>query len=183
MPINHANKYAELTDDQFLLIGKIVVEFSNIDFLLGNLLTRLLFTSDFLGRTFTDNMSSGKLQDSIDNAIDIHTRRYGERIIPRSKIEEIKSLNSRITLIRNKRNKFAHYCWSRSTDDEIFGTRLSGKIPTTNNPNKDSMVLSNNEMTEIYKSAYNIVDDLHNLIQTLPIVEEQQIIDQYKNMD
>ena len=102
MPINHANKYAELTDNQFLLIGKIVVEFSNIEFLLKNLLTRLLMTSDFLGRTYTDNLMISKIQESIENALDIHASRYGENMILGDKVKEIKDLNSRIKSIRLK---------------------------------------------------------------------------------
>lgn len=35
MPLNHNSIYAELTDCHFKLIGKIVVEWSNIEFLLG----------------------------------------------------------------------------------------------------------------------------------------------------
>jgi hypothetical protein len=52
MPINHSSKYSELTDDQYKLIGKVITEFSNLDFLLGNLLSRMLIMPEFLGRTY-----------------------------------------------------------------------------------------------------------------------------------
>jgi len=35
MPINHGSKYSELTEAQSGLIGRLVVEWSNIEFLLG----------------------------------------------------------------------------------------------------------------------------------------------------
>jgi hypothetical protein len=43
MPLNHTSEYAELIDEQFALIGRLVIEWSNIEFLLGVLLSRLLF--------------------------------------------------------------------------------------------------------------------------------------------
>lgn len=180
MPLNHSSKYAELTDNQFLWIGKIVIEFSNIEFLLKNLLSRLLMTSDFLGRTYTDNLNIAKIQDSIDNALVIHSRRFGENIIDSIKIKEIKDLNARIKSIRGERNKFAHYCWSRWDDTAIFGAKMGGQVPKHDKPNMDSRKISNSEMEEIYKTAYDIVEDLIKLLYSLPEIDENELFDRHK---
>jgi hypothetical protein len=137
MPLNHSNKYAELTENQFIWIGKIVIEFSNIEFLLKNLLTRLLMTSGILGRTYTDNLNIARIQESIENALDIHARRFGGSIIDSNTAKEIKNLNVRINSIRGERNKFAHYCWSRWDDSAIFGAKMGGQVPKNDKPNKD----------------------------------------------
>jgi hypothetical protein len=81
MPLNHTSIYSELTDRHFMAIGKLAVECSNIEFLLGVLLSRLLITPEFLGRTYTDNLSVAKIQDAITNALDIHQYRYRCKII------------------------------------------------------------------------------------------------------
>lgn len=180
MPLNHSNKYAELTESEFLLIGKIVIEFSNIEFLLKNLLTRLLMTSDFLGRTYTDSLNIARVQESIENALDIHARRFGENIIDPNKAKEIKDLNVRINLIRGERNKFAHYCWSRWDDSAIFGAKMGGQVPKHGKPSKDSKKVTNDEMEALYKTAYNIVEDLMKLVYSLPEIDEQELFDRHK---
>lgn len=180
MPLNHSNKYAESTDNQFLLIGKVVIEFSNIEFLLKNLLSRLLMTSDFLGRTYTDNLNIAKIQESIQNALDIHSRRFGENIIDSKKIKEIKDLNSRISLIRGERNKFAHYCWSRWDNTAIFGSKMGGQVPKRSNPNKGSRKVTNSEMEKLYVTAYEIVEDLMKLVYSLPEVDEKELFDRHR---
>ena len=58
MPLNHTSSYADLTSEQAELIGRFVIECSNIDFLLGEILGRLLFTPEFLKRIYADEMSA-----------------------------------------------------------------------------------------------------------------------------
>ena len=79
MPLNHTSQYAELTDDHFKAIGKIVVEWSNIEFLLSVLLSRLLVTPEFLGRSYTDHMNAVKLQEAVKEGVEIHKQRYRVR--------------------------------------------------------------------------------------------------------
>jgi len=179
MSLNHINKSSELTDEQFLLIGKIVIEFSNIEFLLKNLLSRLLLTSDFLGRTYTDNLMAAKIQESIENALDIHLNRYHSKIISEEKNKEIKTLNSKIISIRGNRNKFAHFCWTRHDDKSIFGTRMSGKQTKYNKNDKDSILVTNDEMKSLYQTAYNIVEELDRIILSLPYIEEEDFVKKY----
>jgi hypothetical protein len=64
--LNHVSQYSQLTDVHYNAIGKVVIEWSNIEFLLRILLTRLLLTPDFPGRTFTDRLTAAKVQEAID---------------------------------------------------------------------------------------------------------------------
>lgn len=121
-----------------------------------------------------------QLQTSIENALDLHLNRYNRRIVNEEKAREIKEINARITKIRGERNRFAHYLWARWDDEKIFGTRLSGQLHKPNKPDKDSKVLTITELTAIYKTAYDIVDDLSKITQSLPEVEEQGLFDKFK---
>jgi hypothetical protein len=65
MSLNHATQSSQLTDEHFKAIGKLVVEWANIEFTLRSTLTRLLLTPDFLGRTYTDQMSAARVQEAM----------------------------------------------------------------------------------------------------------------------
>jgi hypothetical protein len=172
MPLNHTSQYAELTDEHFTAIGKIVVEWSNIEFLLGVLLSRLLVTPEFLARSYTDHMSAVKLQNAIKESVEIHKQRYGYKLVEESELDQILSLNNRVTTLRSTRNKFAHFCWSRSTDDEIFGTNLSGGVPSNKKHKKSYITFTVAELSSFHKEAYKLVDELSSLVQSLPAMEE-----------
>ena len=94
MPINHSSKYSDLTDEQYLLLGKMIVEFSNLEFLLGTLLSRLSITPEFLGRTYTDQMNASRTILAIENTLEIHSYRYSNKIVSKDTSDEIKSLLS-----------------------------------------------------------------------------------------
>ena len=176
MPLNHTSKYAELTDEQFVLIGRLVIEWSNIEFLLGVLLSRLLFTPDFLGRVYSDEMNISRIQGALKKALDIHKRRYGSRIVPTKTLDEIMQLNADIEKLRGLRNRLSHFCWSRSNDEEIFGSGLSGVVPQSKRLDKDSMNVSVSELKEAYRYAYQIVDHLSGIIQRLPEIDEDETL-------
>lgn len=173
MPLNHSSQYAELTPRQFEAIGRLVVEWSNIELLLGVILSRLLRTPEFLGRVYTDELMAARVQSAVEKAIAIHRHRYGCRLIPKDVLDQIASLNSEIERIRGKRNKFSHFCWSRSTDDEIFGSGLSGHVPPSKQLSKDSLVMSVTELDEMYKQSYTVVSRLSELAAQLPEVPEK----------
>jgi len=173
MSLNHTSIYAELTEEHFQSIGKIVVEWSNIEFLLGILLTRLLVTPDFVGRSYTDHMSAFKVQEAIKEGVEIHKGRYNFNLISKSSLKEITAINERITLLRGARNKFAHFCWSRNTDEEIFGTNFSGGLPNSNKHKKSFVTFSTAELDEFYKEAYGIVEELSSIIDSLPEISEE----------
>jgi len=176
MPGNHTSKYAELTDYQFLLIGKLFVEFSNVEFLLSVVLARLLITPSFLSRTFTDRMNINTLIDKIRNALDIHERRYGYSLVSKELCKEIMSMVGLIDEIRIKRNKFAHYCWSRSSDEEIFGAGFISKQASKSKPNKGSITITNQEIKVLYDKCYRIGDEIEEILQRLPeLLEDKEL--------
>jgi hypothetical protein len=172
MPLNHTSQYSELTDEQFSLVGRLVVEWSNIEFLFGVLLGRLLFTPEFLGRIYTDEMSASRVQEAIKKAVEIHRHRYGFRIVPSEILDEIVKLNSDVEKLRGLRNRFSHFCWCRTTDEEIFGSGLSGFVPPSKRVDKDSMKVSVTELRDIYRDAYQLVERLSGVIQKLPETDE-----------
>lgn len=174
MPLNHTSKYSELTDEQFALIGRLVIEWSNIEFLLGVLLSRLLFTTEFLGLVYSDEMSAIRIQSAIKKALDIHRYRYGSRVIPAETIGEIMQLNEEIEKFRGLRNRFSHFCWCRSNDEEIFGSGLSGFVPPSRRLDKDSMKVSVSELKEVYQNAYQLVERLSAVIERLPGEDEDE---------
>jgi len=81
VPLNHSSKYAALTEAQYAAIGRTVVEWANVEFLLGVLLARLLATPEFLARTYTDSISAVRLQEAIVEAVGIHAFRCGHRLV------------------------------------------------------------------------------------------------------
>jgi hypothetical protein len=176
MPLNHNSIYAELTDSHFKLIGKIVVEWSNIEFLLGVLLSKLLVTPEFLARSYTDHMGAVKLQEAVKEGVEIHRNRYSCNLISEQELDQITALNNRITTLRAMRNKFAHFCWCRSNDDEIFGTNFSGGMPNSKKERRDNITYKVTELEEFYAEAYKIVDRLSNIVDLLPELDEDGLI-------
>ncbi len=170
--LNHS-KYSDLTAKQYEAIGKISVEWSNVEFLMGILLSRLLFTPEFLGRTYTDEMSAVRLEAAIKNALKIHRHRYGSHVIDHGTTEEIEIVLRRVGKYRVARNKFAHYLWSRNNDDTIIGFKMSGKLPDTKNPNKDSASLTLLELKELHLELYDLSESLSNIVSSLPKVDEE----------
>jgi hypothetical protein len=173
MPLNHTAKYAELTPRQFEAIGRLVVEWSNIELLLGIVLSRLLHTPEFLGRVYTDELMAVRMQSAIEKAMSIHRNRYGCRLVPEDVLTDIASLNSEVERIRGTRNKLSHFCWCRSNDEELFGSGLSGHVPPSKKLDKDSIVVSLTELDEMYKHSYAVVSRLSELVAKLPEVPEQ----------
>jgi hypothetical protein len=174
MPVNHTSQYAELTDEQFGIIGRLVVEWSNIEVLLGVLLSRLLFMPDFLGRVYSDEISASKLQSALEKAIEIHKYRYNFRVVSADTIDEIAKLKAEIEKSRIMRNKFAHFCWCRSNDDEICGAGFSGIVSPKKRLDKDFIKLSVGELRDAYKSAYDLVDQMSDVIRKLPETDEEE---------
>ena len=168
MPLNHISIYSELTEEHFVAIGKIVVEWSNIEHSLGILLSRLLIVPELLSMSYSTRLSAAKLQDAIKEAIQIHKNRYAYKLIPESTLNSITEINNKITTIRSTRNKFAHFCWSRSSDNEIFGTNFSNK-------NNNYITFTVSELTKFYNESYKLVDDLSSVLTLLPVMEEEGI--------
>jgi len=172
MPLNHTSRLADLTDQQYQLLGKIVVEWSNIEFLLGVLLSRLLRTPEYLGRTYADGMSAVRLQSAISEAISVHRHRYfNKRIIP-DLLDRAENINQRVSALRADRNRISHYCWIRSNDDEIFGTALAGGVPSPKPIQKYEKLFKLSELTQLHVAAYQITEELMELTQQIPNIPE-----------
>ena len=172
MPLNHTSQYAELTDEHYKAIGKIVIEWSNIEFLLGVLLSRLLVTPEFLARSYTDHMSAVKLQEAIKEGVEIQRQRYGCKLITENELAQIIKINNHVTTLRSTRNKFVHFCWTRRNDEEIFGTNLSGGLSSGKKHKKSFITFTVSELSSFHKQAYEVVDELSTLVQALPKMEE-----------
>lgn len=176
MPLNHTSQFSELTDEQFKLIGQVVVEWSNIEFLQKMILSRLLLTPEFLSRTYTDYMSAAKIQDAIREAVELHRSRYVYRIISDEILNDIIYVNNRITAARSKRNKFAHFCWSRSSDNQVFGTSFSGGLPHSKKHEKSYVKISNTDIQKLYEESYTLVEYLNRIIEKLAEIDEDDIL-------
>ncbi|MHC4477927.1 MAG: hypothetical protein ACYTEL_20005 [Planctomycetota bacterium] len=175
MSLSHTSQYAQLTDEHFQLIGKLVVEWSNVQFLLRAILVRLLLSPEFPGRTYTDRLTALRIQEAIDEAVEIHFQRYSCELVPEYTLNEISQLNKRITQVRSSRNKLAHFCWSRSADDEIFGTNFSGGAPRSKKGKRSFVTLHVSELKTLYDESYTIVEKLENILSKLPMMEENGI--------
>jgi hypothetical protein len=180
MPLNHTSSYSELTDEHYSLIGKVVIEWSNVEFLLGSILSRLLFTPEFPGRVFSRGMGAMKLQKSIDEAVELHKLRYGARIVPEDILSQITSINKNLSKLRKTRNQFAHFCWARSNDDEIYGVGFSSATAGSKRLDKDMITLKVDELKEFYSQLYKLVDDLGKVTESLPEMEEDGISSKLK---
>ena len=176
LPLNHTSEYAELTDDQYVALGKAVVEWANIEQLLSVLLGRLLATPDFLARTFTDPLAAIRLQEAIHEAVDIHRVRYGGRVISGDLLDEIVRINKSVSSLRGMRNKIAHFCWCRRSDESLFGTSFAGGIPTPKSERKSSAVLKLSELKKFHKDSFSLVEQLIVLIERLPCVDEEKLL-------
>ena len=172
MPLNHTSPYAELTEQQYAALGRIVVEWSNIERLLGFMLSRLLCTPEFLGRTFSQGLSAVRLQQAIDEAVEVHRVRYRAQRVPESTLQSIEALNSRVTALRAERNKISHFCWVRSNDEEMFGTAFAGGVPTPRRTRRTERSLNAKELTALHKEAYGLTEELMRVVESLPKVNE-----------
>lgn len=171
--LNHT-KYTDLTSEQYELLGRAFIEWSNIEFLLGVLLSRLLFTSEFLGRTYSDEISAASLESAIKNALEIHRNRYHGSVVSKEMDVKVMQLLSKTASCRILRNKLAHYLWMRKNDNEIFGSKMSGKLPTPERSG-ESVVVSVNELKTNYATAHVLVEDIKKIIFQIPKIEERNL--------
>ena len=176
MPLNHTSEFAELTDQQFTALGKAVVEWANIEHLLSVLLGRLLATPDFLARSLTDPLAAFRLQEAIQEAVEIHRVRYGKRVINGALLDEIVQINQEATVLRGIRNKIAHFCWCRQSDETLFGTSFAGGIPSPKSERKNSAVITLSELTDFHQRAFALVEQLIFSTEKLPKIDEKLLL-------
>lgn len=176
---NHSYR-SELTSAQHEGLGKLFVEWSNLEFLLGLLLSRLLFTPEFLGRTYSDGMNAASLETAIKNALEIHEHRYRHAVVSEEQVNRIRKLIIDVAKCRALRNKFAHFLWLRVSDDEIAGYKMSGK-PATKKQENEKLRLSLEDIEKNYRESYSLVEKLQELVFELPEVDEKKILARFSD--
>jgi hypothetical protein len=176
LPINHSSTFSDLTEAQYAALGKTVVEWANVEFLLGVLLSRLLGTPEFLVRTYTDSMSAVRMQGAIVEAVEIHRVRYGFRLISSEILLEVDGINGQVTALRGMRNKIAHFCWSRRSDESLFGTSFPGGIPSEKSEKREHAMVTLFELENLNVSAHGLVDTLLTLVEKIPSVDEWDLM-------
>jgi|SRR5882762_2600452 len=144
-----------------------------MEFFLGLLLSRLLFTPEFLGRTYSDEMSAVRIESAISNALDMHEHRYNHAVVSGQQIVAICALLKEVARCRALRNKFAHYLWMRVTDEEITGHKMSGK-PATTKKDSDSLKMSIAEIAKAHTDSYALVKRLSEIVIAIPSVPEKR---------
>lgn len=182
MPLSHTSQFSEPTEQQYASLGKAVVEWANVEQLLGILLSRLLATPEFLARTYTATMSAARIQEAIKEAVEIHIHRYGYRLITKERLKEISKINSDVTSLRAKRNKIAHFCWSRQDDEVMFGTNFPSGVPSKKN-DRGYATLTNAELNNLNAEAHALVERLMTVIPDLPRISEESILPPRSNQE
>ncbi|MDR3716515.1 MAG: hypothetical protein P4L51_27225 [Puia sp.] len=165
-----------MTAEQAEMLGRFVVEWSNIEFLLGELLGRLLFTPSFLSRVYGDELTAYRIQSALEKAVIIHKVRYGCTVIPHETLDRIEGLRISIDRLRGMRNRFSHFCWTRQTDEAIFGTSFSAFLPHDKRHEKDYRLLSLDEIKEAHKEAWNLVEEISEVIKSIPEYTEEEML-------
>jgi len=178
MPLNHSSSYSELTDGQYALLGKYMVEWSNCEHILRVILTRLLLTPEFLGRTYTDDMAAFKVGQAIEEAVKIQRTRFGGILLGQELANELLRINKALDKHRSFRNKIAHYIWMRNNDDEIFGSSLCGGMPR--NGNHDCIVIKNSELADEIIGLRKLVDDGMAVVNKIPAISEEHAMEFYR---
>lgn len=182
MPLNHTSTYAELTPSQSEILGRFVTEWSNIEHLLGELLGRLLFTPPFLSRVYADALGANQIQEAISKAVLIHRARYTCDVIPHDILDKIDGYKEPLNRLRGMRNRFAHFCWARSNDDEIFGTGFSSFLPGDGRHDKDVRTVTLEELRQAHTDAWNLVKEMDALIAALPKLSEDDALSFFKKL-
>jgi hypothetical protein len=175
MPLSQISRFSEPTEHQYASLGRAVLEWSNVERLLGTLLSRLLATPDFLARTYTTMVSANWMQEAIKQAVEIHAQRYDYRLISKEHLQEIRKINSEITSLRKKRNNIAHFCWFRQNDEAMFGTNFPSGVPSKTD-DRGYATLTNAELSDFNTKAHTLVESLLTLLPNLPEISEESIL-------
>ncbi len=175
MPLNHVSKYSDLTDEQYSAIGRVVVEWSNVEYLQSVVLSRLLRTPEYLGRTYATGLSAVRIQTAISEAVEIHRHRYGRRLIKEPELAAIEAANIRVTTLRAERNKISHFCWCRTNDEAVFGTSFAGGVPTEKWERKNSKTLKLSELQALHSEAHALTEELMRIVNAVPATDESVV--------
>ena len=157
-----------------------VSEWASAEFYLGVILGKMLLSPEYLSKTYTDFMGAAQLQDAIQQAIVIHKKRYAGKLIANQLLDEILALNKEIVKLRSIRNKFAHFCWMRTSDEEVFGTNFSGAAPSDKRHNASFKTLNVSEIRKHYDDLFRAVERMQEISLQIPKVTEDAAISAFK---
>jgi len=176
MPLNHSSQCTELTEEQYAALGKAVVEWANIEEMLGAIIGRLLVTPDFLARSYTDSLSAARAQEILTQAIEIHRARYQCKQVSEKILDDLTAINEKITTLRAKRNKIAHFCWMRTTDEELWGTNFAGGMPSPKTERRCQAKFTLDDLAITHQECYQIVNQLLSIFDALPKINESGLL-------
>ncbi len=168
MPLSHSSQYADLTEEQYACIGRIMVESSNLEHLVERLLVRLAGSPDFLGLSLTNPLSATRRLEALKTLVDVHRRRYNCHLVDSAVLDEIDQAQQGIDSLRIDRNRFAHYCWCRQDNERIFGIKFTGKQPDVRKPGRDCVVFTLTELDDMIADMKILVEHLEALLEQLP---------------
>ncbi len=163
-----------------MLIGMFVSEWATAEFFLGLILGRLLLAPEYLSRTYTDSLGAAQIQDSISQAVGIQKERYRGHLIADDLLDEILALNKKIKQLRALRNKFAHLCWMRDSDEKIFGTNFTGAALGDKRHKRSFASLTVVEIRQQYQELFCAVERLQAIVKKIPGVSEEAAIAAFK---
>jgi hypothetical protein len=170
--LNHASDYSQLTQDQFSSLGRVIVESSNIEYLLEIIMIRLARAPDYPALAITSQLGYVQKLNALKVLVDTHRRRYGSSLISDDMLDRLSSLLKEVDSFRMDRNRCAHYLWCRTTDETVFGIRFTGKHGDARKHNQDCMTFTVDELNSIASEMHRIVDDLLAVLTSLPEIEE-----------
>lgn len=171
--LSHTSKYSELTDTQFAALGRVLIESSNIEYLLQIVIARLLRAPDYPTLAVTNQLGYSQRLNALKILIDTHRRRYHGKLINVPILDKLSALIGQIDRFRIDRNQCAHYLWFRDTDKKVFGIKFTGKHGNPKKPNQDSITFTVAELNLMGTKMHIIVDDLIAILKNLP--EKQEV--------
>lgn len=170
--LSHTSQYSQLTDAQFAALGRVLIESSNIEYLVDKILVRLLRAPDYPALAVTHQLGYSQRLRTLTILIEMHLKRYQGKFVEASMLDEINSIAKDVDGFRIDRNRCAHYLWCRSNDDTIFGIRFTGKLPDKKRTSRDSVSFTLSELASMASLMHSLVDRLISIIEQLPETEE-----------
>jgi len=168
MPINHVFKFADLTSYQSSLIGKFLLEFSNLEFSFGLLFSKLLMATDLLAMSLLERMTIQSVVTSIKSMLDIHCNSYQYAIITKEQQHSIEEVLQKAEELRKTRNAFAHNIFFKQDEETIVGIdipKLSVHIMKYFFKDEGGgIIIKNTELENKIKDCYQLVDELSELL-------------------
>jgi len=176
MPLSHATKFMALTPTQHVAFGRIVTEWSNVEFLVETLLIRLSCAPDFLGLALTNDLNISNRISCLKNLIKINRHRYTPPRLSDDIERRLNGIILEISRLKDYRNRFVHYCWCRDNDEVVFGIRFRAKLPELGKPNANTLTLRVAKMNELADRMHKLVEDLNDVLRLIPEIEEEWLM-------